>query len=64
MIKYSHPGYTQREVNKRLNNGFCSSAQNKEKCWKCICEKFKNAPLNTWCDEGLYYKEEIEDRKE
>jgi hypothetical protein len=61
MIKYTHPETSKRDINKRLNNGFCSSAANHDKCWKCICERFRNAQAPCWCDEGLFYKEEIED---
>jgi hypothetical protein len=64
MIKYvpnpCFPNKFLKEATKQ-NKGYCMSARHHTKEWKCICQWLKDAPLDSWCPEGLFQKVEVED---
>lgn len=64
MIKYiPNPCLSEKFIKeaKKQNKGFCESARQHTSEWKCICKRLKDAPVNSWCPDGLYQKVEVEE---
>ena len=63
MIKYiPNPCFSSKYIKEAVkqNKGFCMSARQRTEDWKCICKALKDAPIDSWCSEGLFRKVEIE----
>lgn len=57
-----NPDYTAKQIKdrKQCNKGYCLSAREQTKEWRCICRYLREADVGTICPEGLFQKVEVE----